>query len=229
MTITTTTTTTAAVPLRRVALALLIPIGPLAVAILRGILPYSTTDDSAEMAGKVATHQGAQGAVVWLTLVALLTLVPGTIAIGLPAARRAPLLGTLGMVLAVVGFSSLYSVGIGDPLALSAARIGLDPGDTARLLDDVQGLPAISLASVFFVLGHILGVVLLGIALWRVKLIPAWAGLALVVSQPMHAVFAVGVPNAALDALAWGLTAVGFAAAALTITRSEDAASTSGA
>jgi hypothetical protein len=217
-----TTRTTAAVSPRRIALALLIPIGPLAVAVLRGILPYSTTDNSAEVAGKVAAHQGAQGAVVWLILLAMLTLVPGTIAIGLPTARRVPLIGTLGMVLAVAGFSSLYSVGAGDPIALSAARVGLDPGDTARLLDDVQGLPAISLASVFFVLGHILGVVLLGIALWRAKLIPAWAGVALIVSQPMHAVFAVGVPNATLDALAWGLTAVGFAAAALTITRSAD-------
>ncbi|MBO2446376.1 hypothetical protein J4573_04690 [Actinomadura barringtoniae] len=54
----------------------------------------------------------------------MLTLMPGTIAIGVPA-----------------------------------ARIGLDPGPTARLLDDVQGLPAISLASVFLVLGHILGAV----------------------------------------------------------------------
>lgn len=208
-----------AVPPRLAALALLIPIGPLAIAILRAILPYSTTDDTAVLAGEVAAHQGAQSAVVWLILVALLTLVPGTIAVGLLAARHAPKLGTAGMVLAVAGFSSLYAIGIGDHIALSAARIGLDPGDTARLLDDVQTLPAVTLASVFFVLGHILGVVLIGIALWRGKVIPAWAAFVLVISQPLHAVFAVGIPNAALDGMAWGLTTIGFAAAAYALVR----------
>ncbi|MFI0447472.1 hypothetical protein [Actinomadura sp. 6N118] len=219
-----TPTTTMAVrtPLSRSALALLIPIGPLAVAALRVLLPYSTTDKSAELAGSVAADQSAESLVLWLTLLATLTLVPSTIAVGLLAVRHSPKLGMAGMILAVAGFASMYSVSIVDHVALSAARAGLDPADTARLLDDVQGLPALTLATVFFVLGHILGVILLGIALWRSKTIPAWAALALIVSQPLHAVFAAGIPNAALDGLAWTLTAIGFAAAAYAITRYEN-------
>ncbi|MEU7748663.1 hypothetical protein [Nonomuraea sp. NPDC049158] len=213
------TTTREAVPPLRAALALLIPVGPLAVAILRAILPYSTTDDSAGLVGKVAAHQDAQSVVLWLAFAATLTLVPGTIAIGLLAVRRAPRLGTAGMVLTVAGFSSLYAVGVSDHVALSTVRVGLDLGSAARLLDDVQGLPAVSAATLLFVLGHILGVVLLGAALWRGGTVPAWAGMALIVSQPLHAVFAAVVPNAALDGLAWGLTAVGFAAAAFAFAR----------
>jgi hypothetical protein len=38
---------------------------------------------------------------------------------------------------------------------------------------------------------------------------------ALAVSQPLHLLFAVVVPNHLLDAVAWGLTAVGFTAAAM--------------
>ncbi|MGH3983449.1 MAG: hypothetical protein ACRDST_12380 [Pseudonocardiaceae bacterium] len=64
-----------------------------------------------------------------------------------------------------------------------------------------------------FVLGHIVRTVLLGIALWR--MVPRWATLALIVSQPLHLVFAVVVPNGLLDAAAWSLTAVGFAATAV--------------
>ena len=77
----------------------------------------------------------------------------------------------------------------------------------------------IGLASNIFVLGHVLGLVLLGIALWRGRVVPAWAGLLLAASQLLHIVFAVIVPVHALDGLAWGLTAVGFAAAAVALLR----------
>jgi hypothetical protein len=46
--------------------------------------------------------------------------------------------------------------------------------------------------------------------------VPRWAATSLIVSQPLHFVVAVVVPNLLLDALAWVLTAIGFAAAAAT-------------
>ncbi len=60
---------------------------------------------------------------------------------------------------------------------------------------------------------------LLGIALWRGRVVTAWAGLLLAASQLLHIVFAVIVPVHALGDLAWGLTAVGFAAAAVALLR----------
>ncbi len=38
------------------------PIGPLAIAVVRGILPYYTTDSNTVMAAKVAAHQGTETA-----------------------------------------------------------------------------------------------------------------------------------------------------------------------
>ncbi|MFI0479171.1 hypothetical protein [Actinomadura sp. 9N215] len=105
---------------------------------------------------------------------------------------------------------------------MSATRTGLASAETARLLDDLQALPTVAAGSGLFVAGHILGVVLLGIALWRGRIIPAWAGIALIASQPLHAIFAAALPNATLDGLAWGLTAVGFAAAAPAVARGAD-------
>jgi hypothetical protein len=195
------------------------PIGPLAIAIVRAILPYSTTDSYATMAARVAANQVAEGAVIWLTFVALLTLIPGVIALGMLARRHAPRLGTVGLVLTFAGFMCLFwsTVAGADNVALGAAGIGIRPAVTGGLLDSMDAIPAIRLAAILFVAGHVIGLVLLGIALWREHVIAAWAALLLAISQPLHFVFAVVAPMPALDSVAWGFAAVGFTAAALVL------------
>jgi hypothetical protein len=85
-------------------------------------------------------------------------------------------------------------------------------------------IPAIGFGSDLFVIGHILGLVLIGIALWRGHVLPSWAALMIAASQILHFIFAVIVPVHALDGLAWGLTAVGFAVAALALVREPEVA-----
>jgi hypothetical protein len=207
--------------LDRWALAVVMFIGPLAIAVVRGILPYFTADSTTVMAARVAGHQGAETAVIWLTFVAMLTLVPGVIALGMLARRGSPRLGTIGLVLAVAAFLSLFwsTVAGEDNVALGAARIGMNPGTTGALVTSMNGILPIGLASDIFVLGHIVGLVLISIALWRGRLVPTWAALLLGISQLLHVVFAVIIPVHALDGCAWGLTAVGFAAAAVSFAR----------
>jgi len=207
--------------LARTALMILMPVGPLAIAVVRGILPYNTTDSDTAMAAKVAAHQGTQAIVIWLTFVALLTVIPGVIALGLFARRHAPRLGTAGLVLAYAAFACLFwsSVAGSDNVALGAAHIGMRPGPTGALLTAIANIRPIGLAAGIFVLGHILGLVLLAVALWRGRAIPAWAALALGLSQILHFAFAVIMPNHLLDGCAWGLTAVAFAAAAVSLAR----------
>jgi hypothetical protein len=210
----------------RWALAVLMPVGPLAIAIVRGILPYKTNDSNATLAAQVAAHQGTENAVVWLTFVALLTLIPGVITVGLMARRGAPRLGTIGLVLSFAAFMSLFwsTVAGSDNVALAAARIGVSPALTGRLLDSMGAIPAIGLATNLFVAGHILGLLLIGIALWRGRILPAWAALLIAGSQVLHFIFAVIVPVHALDGAAWGLAAVGFAVAGWALVRGPDAA-----
>lgn len=218
----TATTVTTGAPARtavpaRYALALLIPIGPLAIAALRAVLPYSTLDGPAQIATKMAAGPGAGDAVLWLTLIATITAVPAVIAVGLLAVRHAPRLGIAGLVLATAGFACLYGPASTDLAGMSAIQAGLGPAGVAGVVGAVH--PSTVAATLVFVVGHVLGLVLLGIALWRGRAVPAWAALAIAVSQPLHFVFAVIVPNAALDATAWGVTTVGFAAVALTYAR----------
>jgi hypothetical protein len=205
----------------RLVLAVLLPAGPLAVAILRGLLPYYTTDSNTVLAGKVAAHQGTEQVVLWLTVVAILTLIPGVITAGLMARRGAPRLGTTGLVLSFAGLMFLGSTSIAGPdaVALGAARIGMAPGTVGRLLSAVGALGPVSLGSAVFVAGHVIGLFLLGIALWRAGAVPAWAGLAIAISQIGHFVFAALVPNHLLDGCSWGLTAIGFAAVAVALLR----------
>jgi hypothetical protein len=205
----------------RTALAILMPIGPLAIAVVRGILPYSTTDSNTVIAAKVVAHQGTQTIVIWLTFVALLTLIPGVIALGLLARQHAPRLGTAGLVLAYAAFACLFwsSVAGSDTVALGAARIGMHPGTTGALLTSIANIPPVGLGTGIFVLGHIVSLLLLAVALWRGRTIPAWAALLLGLSQVLHFTFAVVAPIHVLDGCAWGLTAVAFAVAAVALIR----------
>lgn len=223
--------TVGAVPRQRAgfdrwALAVITPIGPLAIAIVRGILPYKTLDSNTTVAAQVAAHQGTEGLVVWLTFIAMLTLIPGVITVGLLARRGARRLGTVGLVVSYAAFMSLFwsTVAGADNVALAAARIGVSPALTGRLLDSMGAVPAIGFAANLFVAGHILGLVLIGVALWRGHIVPSWAALMIAASQVLHFIFAVIVPVQALDGAAWGLAAVGFAVAARALVRDPDPA-----
>jgi hypothetical protein len=203
---------------RRAGLAAVVVLGPLSVAVLRALLPYNTPDNAATVTAKVAAHQGAQNATLWLTLIAMMTLVPGVIAVGLLAARHSRILGTWGMALAVASFSLLWATTTIDFAALAGARSGIGASSTTALLGNLTASPPMTVATTAFIIGHILGTVLIGAALLRARMIPAWTAWALTISQPLHFVFAVITPVRALDAAAWGLTTIGFAAAAYSIT-----------
>lgn len=199
---------------RLTTLAVIAPIGPLAVAGLRAVLPYRTTDDSPGIVAGVAAHPGAEDMVLWLGLLASLTLVLGVVVVSRVAIRGAPVLGTVGAALALLGYGALpVGPAATDLATLAGMRAGIGPAATVGLVREMAAHPSVAVATGLFVLGHVVGTVLLGIALWT--MVPRWAALALIVSQPMHLVFAVIVPNGWLDAAGWTLTAIGFAAAGI--------------
>jgi hypothetical protein len=174
----------------------LLPVGPAAIAVLRLILPYDTTDDAQTIIEKVAADRAAQNAVIWLGLVAMLTLVPAVIWIAnriRPAARKTT---TAAVVLLVPAYVST---------GLLVAQ------DAAALQHTTITHPALDATTAIFVAGHVIGTVLLGAAMWRAE-IPKWAAVATIVSQPLHFVAAVVLASHELDFVAWGLNAAGFAA-----------------
>ncbi len=186
-------------------------VGPLAVAVLRLLLPSDTTDDSAAVIAKALSHPELQTTVLWLDYLAMLTLPLAVLLVAVRAVRAAPVLGWIGAVVAWLGFATLpWAAGL-DPVPLAATDAGIPQDATARLLDTLAVIGPGGLQGTVFVAGHVLGTVLLGLALWRA--VPRWAAIAIIVSQPLHFVAAVVLSSHVLDAAAWALTAVGFAVA----------------
>lgn len=204
----------------RTVLALLLPIGPAAIAVLRYVLPYDTTNSSSEVAREVAAHQTAQNAVVWLGFIGMLTLVPAVLAVGKVARQESPRLAAIGVALLVPAYIVLGWLVASDAAVLFAVREGLSPDVAGKAYESLH--PGMLVAGVIFVIGHVVGTVLLGCALLRGTAIPRWAAIAVIVSQPLHFVAAVIVSSHELDLVAWGLNAVGFAAVSVAMLRMTD-------
>ena len=205
----------------RWAAALLMPIGPAALAVLRFILPYDTTDAPAQMVAKIAANQTAQSAVLWLGTVAVFTLVPGAIAVVRLVRPLAPRLTTIAAAFLIPGYLGLFGAGSVDSDLLAGIRAGIDPATLTRLVEALDGGPAI-VAITVFVVGHIVGSVLLGIAFWRSGVVHKGWAVAMAVSQPLHLLAAL-TANHPLDLLGWGLTALAMAAAGLALLRTPNA------
>lgn len=202
-------------------LAVLLPVGPAAVGVLRYVLPYFTTDSPAAVVSASYQHPGSQSAVLWLGYVAILTLVPGVLAAAQVSRPAAPRLTGWSVALIVPAYLSLGGLLSSDALLWSGHRAGVPAETIATVLDAPH--PTVTIAIGVYVVGHVVGTVLLGLALVRSGRIPVWAGWAVAVSQPVHLLAAVVIGSPTLDLIAWLATALGMATVARTLVRAQPA------
>jgi hypothetical protein len=206
---------------RRYVAALILPVPALAIATQPLYRPAYGATGTAETLDAVAAHPGAQRLFVWTGALAMLTLVPAVLAAARLARRRRPVLAVCA---AGVNMAAYLGAGLGfaaaDMLNEVAARPGFDRAALVPYLDAVAGHGVFGVGIGLFVIGHIAGAVLLGCALWDV--VPRWASVALIVSQPLHFVAFVILQNRYLDAASWGLTALGLTACAAVVLRTAD-------
>jgi hypothetical protein len=163
---------------------------------------------------KLVAHPGFSMISMWIGVVLAPTCIAGVVAVGWLSRRRVPILTTIGLILAVVGFTCLA---VGNTFGeLSTALVASHPEfDRATAYALGAGLelgPVSNVTGTLFVFGHLIGTIILGLALWRSHAVPSWAALLLAVSQPVH-LASVMLGNRPLDLVGWGGTAVGFAAA----------------
>jgi len=207
---------------RRLVAAALLPVPALSIAITRPLLPGAVFDDTAALVEDIAAHAAASRAAVWFGALGMLTMVPAVLAAVRLARRRRPLLATaaagvnlaayLGAGLGFIAFDGMLFAASGRPPAERAAAL--------PVLDAYAASGVYGLSTGLFILGHVAGMVLLGLALRGS--VPRWASLAVTVSQPLHFVCFVILRNMWLDAAAWSLAAAGLAACAVAVLRTPD-------
>lgn len=199
--------------LRRVVGAALMPVGPAAVAVIRLVYP----PDAATALATPAT----MSLVLWLGVVATLTLLPGAYTALHLLSRYVPTLTVWTAVFLVPGYLAMYTLGFVDTVYAIAPAAGLTAEQAENLIAAADTLVPQTIALLIFVLGHIVGTVLLGVAALRARLLGVPAAVLLIVSQPLHLVSIVlGLP--VLDLVAWGLTAVGMGMLAVRVLRTPD-------
>jgi hypothetical protein len=157
----------------RTAAAAALVIGPLTLAV-----PIKITDDedapAAQQLRDYAAHAGAAKASN-VALLALLLLVPAMLATARLARRGAPKLAFAGGALASLGWlAGLIAFG-GQQIALYQGAKLADRAGAAALIDGVSKDPVFGTLIGVFVLGHIVGMIILGVALWRSRAVPVWA------------------------------------------------------
>ena len=201
--------------------ALLMPIGPAAVAVLRFVLPSSTTDDSSGLVTEIAANLGAQSLVLSLALVALFTLVPGAFGVLRLVGRRDPKLTAVAGLLLIPGYLGLFGGLAPDLIAYVGVKDGMAQSDVVHMMDLAGTAIWPTIALTVFVVGHILGTVLLGIAMFRSRVVARGWAVAMAISQPLHLLAAM-TGNHPLDLFAWGMTTLAMAAAAVALIRLPD-------
>ena len=209
----------------RILLAIAGPPLALYVATARFLLPYDTSDTPEMIFDKLVAHPGFSMISMWIGVVLAPTCIAGVVAVGWLSRRKAAILTTIGLILAVVGFTCLATGNTFGELstALVASHPEFDRASAYALGAGLELGPVSNVTGTLFVFGHLIGTIILGLALWRSGAVPSWAAILLAVSQPIH-LASVMLGNRPLDLVGWGGTAVGFAAAgwALLQTSNED-------
>lgn len=199
----------------RIFAALIVPLGPALVAVLRYVLPYQTNDEASAAVRAVAADPDRQSLVVWLGFFAMLTLLPGVLFVARVARRNAPRLTAAALLLLVPGYTAFGLLVAGDAATWYGVTHDLPESAVIDLYNGSH--PMILVSTGVFVVGHVLGTVLLGIALLRSRVVPPAAAWLVVIAQPLHFVAAIIVGSHTLDLVAWGANAVGFAAVSFAI------------
>jgi hypothetical protein len=207
----------------RILIAVTLPIGPLGVTVARAVMPYWTSDDSATIVEKLLANPDTVVAMQWIGLVMMAPLLGATLSLGYVSRRGAPMLATVGSLMSF----AVYAVwGVTGNIELSVYAMGdagVDPATILQVVEVQEGTAVALLAGFGWVVGHIVGMILLGLAVWKAKVVPMWVGMGLAVSQPIHLVSAIILPSRLLDVtLGWGLTTVCCVAVGITVLRMRD-------
>lgn len=177
-----------------------------ALQVLANAIDPATSDQAAARLPEIAAHSERFIVAAYLLLAAACAFVSGLV--GLWRLFRGSRLtaGQVGAGLVLIGtITTVAFVGFGF-YEYEAAKPGLDPAQTAALVDRVEGAAVAGPLVVVFLLGAVVGSLVLAGSLWRRRIVPVWSPAAIVVGTILNFV----ADSAAISALAFGFQLVGY-------------------
>lgn len=193
------------------------PLPWLFLAASNAITPEDLGGSYSDQYDAFANHPTAGALAVTLSILCAVTLVPAAIAMLVAVRRSAPRASTyIGGLWALGACCGAAAVSM-QVISFVAARNDLDRSTIVALNDALESSP-VYLVILPFALSIMLGRILLGVLLWRIRIAPRWMAVALVAAVPVEWVLGAAIGNAG-PALAYLLTAAGFASASVALTR----------
>jgi hypothetical protein len=204
----------------RVLLAVLAPLPMLGMGFAYLIKPWEGDAGVPATAEAMREHPGIALAVLLCGLFFLVFLIPATAALAWTVRRKMPVLTTVGASIALLGFLAAFPLlPAEDNYAYVASRDpGLDVGMVGKLDDALWAQPIASVAALLFLAGIVIGLPLLGVALWRTRTAPAWLAACLIAGTVTHPF----LPNHIVQGIGLVVAAVGFLGVSRALLRMRD-------
>jgi hypothetical protein len=204
---------------RRIVAAVILLVPATTIAI--GRLFVTDDGDTRKALDLIAAAPSRQFTFALLGFLATITLVPAFLAAARLARRRRPALTMIALGVNLVAYLGGWALAAIDNMYLAGAMLPVEQRDgAAALIDAMWSHELAGISTLLVVIGHVLGAILMGLALRGS--IPTVGWVAMILSQPGHVFAFVVFPSPVMDALAWGLMAMAFAICAVTVLRTPD-------
>jgi hypothetical protein len=171
----------------RILLAVVAPLPLLGMGLSYAISPFAGNTPFEEMVAQVTAHHTATVVASALGVFFLVGLIPATYALIWITRRRTPVLTTVGALLTLPGFLAAFPM-LPDDTALAqiTADKSLDPAVIGALDEALWAQPQASILAVLFLAGIVIGLPILGTAMWRARVTPAWMAICLILGTVTH-------------------------------------------
>jgi hypothetical protein len=140
-------------------------------------------EDTDEYLSEVAADKGLYLLAGILNLIGALLLIPGLFGVIHLLRRRRVTVGQIGAALVMIGAVAIASTYVISVIEIVGTGDEFDRGQVVSLLDDAEESGEAAPLLVMFLLGLVLGSILLAIGLWRQKAVPVWVPIVLVLSS----------------------------------------------
>ncbi|MEV7804002.1 hypothetical protein AB0O28_13720 [Microbispora sp. NPDC088329] len=178
---------------RHAPLALALFTAPLGFVVANATYAWATRHGGSDATGAqalalTAAHPGEMRLATVAAMLGSLLMVPAVLGARRLIGDRSSRLGFLGATLMAAGYICYFAVAFSGITATVMVERGGPLADYAAVLDGAQSDPSAVWVFLLFVLGNLVGTLLLGLALLRARVVPLWAAVAIMAWPPLHVI-----------------------------------------